>query len=299
MAETLMVNEIFGPTIQGEGHNNVGGLAYFVRLSGCDSNCKWCDTLQARDINSGTKMTYMEIANEIRKLHGKSEKRVMRIIITGGNPCMQNLELLSEFLTNEFNTDKNENQTSNCHTQICLETQGTLPFPNFYPDYVVFSPKPPSAFENQKNGQDIDVIVDYYNHNISIFNISWNPKNDNDDNTSNIINAKIYSPIIECKIVVFVREDLKYANRVFNELYKVINNDTYYTDILGGNLSLTNQYPFTIQIGTPYPYKKSIKEVITAREIIEYLYSDDCDLDNNMLQKIRVLPQVHRILGVE
>ena len=290
MADTLMINEIFGPTIQGEGQN-VGALSYFVRLSGCDSNCKWCDTLKARDINSGTKMTYMEIANKIRELHGTSKKRIMRIVITGGNPCMQDLETLSEFLRNEFSIDRNEKRFSNWRTQICLETQGTLPFKKFYPDHAVFSPKPPSALDNQ-NGQDISVIQDYYKHIISTFNISLDPKVNDESATK----MTYYNPILECKIVVFTKEDLKYVNNVFNELYKIINTDNYYLNELHGNLSVTNQYAFTIQIGTPC---NNIKEVIGTQEVIEYLYSDKCDLDNNMLQKIRILPQVHRILGVE
>ena len=39
----LRVNEIFGPTFQGEGPH-AGQSAVFLRTSGCNLNCSWCDT---------------------------------------------------------------------------------------------------------------------------------------------------------------------------------------------------------------------------------------------------------------
>jgi organic radical activating enzyme len=35
----LEVNEIFGPTIQGEG-KRMGNISYFIRFGGCNFNCK-------------------------------------------------------------------------------------------------------------------------------------------------------------------------------------------------------------------------------------------------------------------
>ena len=42
-ATVLTVNEVFGPTFQGEGPF-VGQNAMFVRLFGCSLRCRWCDT---------------------------------------------------------------------------------------------------------------------------------------------------------------------------------------------------------------------------------------------------------------
>lgn len=39
----LYVNEIFGPTIQGEG-KSAGRPVAFLRLAGCNLQCSWCDT---------------------------------------------------------------------------------------------------------------------------------------------------------------------------------------------------------------------------------------------------------------
>lgn len=41
--ETLVVSEIFGPTVQGEGPS-LGRRASFIRLGGCNLSCSWCDT---------------------------------------------------------------------------------------------------------------------------------------------------------------------------------------------------------------------------------------------------------------
>ncbi|WP_395110619.1 7-carboxy-7-deazaguanine synthase QueE [Actinomadura sp. SCN-SB] len=42
-AGALVVSELFGPTLQGEGPS-AGRLASFIRLSGCNLSCTWCDT---------------------------------------------------------------------------------------------------------------------------------------------------------------------------------------------------------------------------------------------------------------
>ena len=39
----LLISEIFGPTIQGEG-KSIGQTASFIRLGGCNLHCVWCDT---------------------------------------------------------------------------------------------------------------------------------------------------------------------------------------------------------------------------------------------------------------
>jgi 7-carboxy-7-deazaguanine synthase len=44
----LVVSEVFGPTIQGEGPH-AGQRAAFVRLGGCNLTCTWCDTAYTWD----------------------------------------------------------------------------------------------------------------------------------------------------------------------------------------------------------------------------------------------------------
>lgn len=73
-------------SIQGEG-KNAGRSAVFIRLSGCNMfpKCKFCD----EDFENHIQMDIEEILKEIKKLEPFS-----MIVITGGEPTMQNLEQL-------------------------------------------------------------------------------------------------------------------------------------------------------------------------------------------------------------
>ena len=57
----IKVNEIFY-SLQGEGRNT-GRAAVFVRMSGCNRKCPFCDT----DFEKFTEMTEQDIVNEARK----------------------------------------------------------------------------------------------------------------------------------------------------------------------------------------------------------------------------------------
>jgi len=86
----LNVIEIF-KSIQGEGLYT-GYPAIFIRLAGCCVQCEWCDT----DYVGNTKrMIEVQIIEEI-KLLGKGI-----IVITGGEPLIQDLTILIKGLQNE------------------------------------------------------------------------------------------------------------------------------------------------------------------------------------------------------
>lgn len=102
--ETLEVQEIFA-TIQGEGPN-AGTPAVFIRLGGCNLACKFCDA----EFESFRKMELTEIISEVKKLAGK---KIELVVITGGEPMRQPIELLCEKLLK-----------SNLRVQI--ETNGTI-----------------------------------------------------------------------------------------------------------------------------------------------------------------------------
>lgn len=111
----MKVNEIFY-SLQGEGHYT-GTPAVFLRLSGCNLSCPFCDTQHQR----GTQMSYDEIVEAI------SEYPARHIVITGGEPTMQ--------LTDEF--------IDLLHREgwfVQIETNGTLPVPEGI-DWVTCSPK--------------------------------------------------------------------------------------------------------------------------------------------------------------
>jgi organic radical activating enzyme len=82
------VNEIFGPTIQGEGCHT-GHRVGFLRLAGCNLACVWCDTPYSWDWTrydkdeESHKMTFEDIGEAIKPM------KVHRLIVTGGEPMLQ------------------------------------------------------------------------------------------------------------------------------------------------------------------------------------------------------------------
>ncbi len=77
----LNVFEIFS-SFQGEGVHT-GLPTTFIRLSGCNLDCCWCDTRYALDSASGTPMRIEEIVHEIKELGNEM------VCITGGEPLIQ------------------------------------------------------------------------------------------------------------------------------------------------------------------------------------------------------------------
>ena len=119
MKNSLKVNEIFY-SLAGEGAN-VGRPVVFIRLSGCNMKCPFCDTLHRQ----GRFISIPIIIEEIKR----KAKNCNYIIFTGGEPLLQlNPEIVEQFLRQGF--------------KIGLETNGTLPIPKeAHFDYITVSPK--------------------------------------------------------------------------------------------------------------------------------------------------------------
>ena len=90
MPQTLVINEIY-LSLQGE--STFSGLpCIFVRLTGCDLRCSYCDTAYA--FQEGNKMALDEIVAEVRRLAapfgGKAHGvRLPLVELTGGEPLLQ------------------------------------------------------------------------------------------------------------------------------------------------------------------------------------------------------------------
>ncbi len=141
-SDTLPVNEIFY-SLQGEGFHT-GTPAVFVRLSGCNLRCPFCDT----DHSAHTPMSVGEIVAEVTRHSART------VIITGGEPSLYDLSDLVDAL----------------HTsgrRVHIETNGTRPLPAAI-DWVTCSPKPggevviPECDELKIvfTGQDVEAIAD-------------------------------------------------------------------------------------------------------------------------------------------
>ena len=143
--EQLLVTKIFGVTIQGEGPL-AGTPALFIRLAGCNKgdkvSCPWCDT-DFRFTN-GTLMSSTEILTQLNKLFaGMHSNQTPLVVITGGEPMLQNITRFVEFLLRvgwlvqiESNGDRlaeGFGESSLCSDAMLVVSPKVLPNKNRYP----------------------------------------------------------------------------------------------------------------------------------------------------------------------
>jgi len=84
----MVITEIF-KSIQGEG-TRAGLPCIFVRLTGCNLRCTWCDTGYA--FYGGKKMTVEEVLSRVDELAGRqagAKTAVPLVELTGGEPLLQ------------------------------------------------------------------------------------------------------------------------------------------------------------------------------------------------------------------
>jgi 7-cyano-7-deazaguanosine (preQ0) biosynthesis protein QueE len=88
----IVVNEIFGPTFQGEGPA-IGKRCGFVRLGRCNLACSWCDSKFSWDwsqYDPAQELTEMTPEQIVARL---STMAVDTIVLTGGEPLLQQRRL--------------------------------------------------------------------------------------------------------------------------------------------------------------------------------------------------------------
>jgi 7-carboxy-7-deazaguanine synthase len=83
----MVITEIF-KSIQGEG-TRAGLPCIFVRLTGCNLRCTWCDTAYA--FHGGKKMSVEEVLARVDELTGrlKTPGSEASVELTGGEPLLQ------------------------------------------------------------------------------------------------------------------------------------------------------------------------------------------------------------------
>lgn len=129
-------------TIQGEGFYQ-GHAAYFIRLGGCDVGCVWCDVKESWDADAHPLVSIDEI---VRRAKSSGTKLV---VITGGEPAMYDLSLLTKSL-----------QQANLQTNI--ETSGVYPITGEW-NWICFSPKKFKAPDASIYAQANELKVIIYN----------------------------------------------------------------------------------------------------------------------------------------
>ena len=106
--------EIFH-SVQGEGYH-CGIPSIFIRFGRCNLRCPWCDT----DFDVWTDMNIGDIVNELSKYDCD------RIILTGGEPALQDLMTLSAYL-------------KPLDYYLSIETNGTIQIPTGVIDWICVS----------------------------------------------------------------------------------------------------------------------------------------------------------------
>jgi len=150
----MRVNDIFSG-IQGEGRF-AGEPVLFVRVSGCNLKCSWCDTAHDYHVN----LTIKEIIQQIDK------SKLDTVVWTGGEPILYKEEIVEII---EVTSNKKHH----------LETNGTIRHKELYEfDYVSISPKSVDVAKTVSNyfrrsgiEYDIKVVTDL--HSVGVHMIKY------------------------------------------------------------------------------------------------------------------------------
>lgn len=117
----MLISEIFY-SVQGEGQLT-GVPSVFIRTSGCNLRCAWCDTPYASWHPEGINLTIQQILDKVLQFPAK------HCVITGGEPMIaRNIRELAAAL-----------HTAGFH--ITIETAGTISPQGIVCDLVSLSPK--------------------------------------------------------------------------------------------------------------------------------------------------------------
>ena len=126
----LEVTEIY-KSVQGES-TYMGLPCVFIRLTGCNLRCVWCDTAHA--FHDGEKLSILQIIDKVKSYD------IKLVEITGGVPLLQKevFPLMESLLKNEF--------------KVMLETSGSLAINNVPAKVIkIIDLKCPGSGEENKN----------------------------------------------------------------------------------------------------------------------------------------------------
>lgn len=127
--------EIFH-SVQGEAFHT-GVPHVFIRFGNCNLRCEWCDT----DFLNYEEMELNDIVEQVLAYDCK------RVIFTGGEPAMQDLQSIGTELKNHG-------------IHLSIETNGTIEIPSII-DWICVSPKDqlyPNVSIKQRIGDELKVV---------------------------------------------------------------------------------------------------------------------------------------------
>lgn len=139
---TLKIAEVF-PSVQGEGLRQ-GEPTIFVRLSGCNLRCSFCDTKYAW--TGGEMRSRDSVVAEVKKI--RLDFPALWVCLTGGEPLLQDISGLVRDLKNDG-------------LKVQVETNGTVD--RLLPvDWYTVSPKPKDYFFQprfRKAAKEVKLVV--------------------------------------------------------------------------------------------------------------------------------------------
>jgi 7-carboxy-7-deazaguanine synthase len=106
-------------TIQGEGFHT-GTPAYFVRIGGCDVGCHWCDVKESWN-------AALHPPTSVDLVVANASKHAETVVVTGGEPLMWDMTLLTQMLKNN-------------KRKVHIETSGAYNLTGTW-DWICLSPK--------------------------------------------------------------------------------------------------------------------------------------------------------------
>jgi organic radical activating enzyme len=187
----MKINEVF-ESIQGEGRY-AGYPVIFVRLSGCNLKCDWCDTKYHIE---GEQITPEALVEKIKTFKPSA------IVWTGGEPLLQMKEIIKVMLLIEYDGYQHH-----------LETNGELLNTKIagYFDYVAVSPKNVEVFSklNDINYKlDIKVVTDLYSVGLDMIQYAsmLMPLTTNNEIENEMITKKVWNYCVEHNLKFCLRQ---------------------------------------------------------------------------------------------
>jgi organic radical activating enzyme len=128
-------------SLQGEGFHT-GNAAYFLRVGGCDVGCNFCDVKESWNADIHPLVSVDEVVMRI------VEQKAPSVVVTGGEPCLYNLNYLCGQL-----------HKHNIFTH--LETSGVEKLSGKF-DWICFSPKKGTSIQSEfyEQADELKVIIE-------------------------------------------------------------------------------------------------------------------------------------------
>jgi 7-carboxy-7-deazaguanine synthase len=180
----MLISEIFY-SIQGEGELT-GIPSVFIRTSGCNLRCRWCDTPYASWNPEGTNMDCGQIIQEVKKY-----PNAKHVVLTGGEPMIQKE---AHHLCREL---------KHAGYHITIETAGTVDPDGILCDLASISPKLNNSTPDPEQ-----------------FGEAWVARHENTRANPQVFDQWIKNYNYQIKYVVSSLEDCEVLNAMYRLIYQ-------------------------------------------------------------------------------